>query len=156
MAGIDREELRHLVRQALKETLGREPARRAPDLVGEIKAALSRPKPATVAVAVTGPGDLDAFARAVLAAGDAAELKAAIVAGDVHFAPAAEKPASAGAPSSTAGGSASFDKGVLGENKVVELSRKGRRILIGKAVVVTPLAREKARQLKVELVRQKP
>jgi len=155
MTGIDREELRHLVRQALKETLGGEPGRiPAPDLVAEFRAALARSKPATVSVAVTGPGELEAFARAVLGAAADAELKAAITAGDIRFVPAA-KPASDGAPAS-AGAAASFDRGVLGETKLVELSRKGHRITIGKTVVVTPLAREKARQLKVELVRQKP
>jgi len=151
MAGIDREELRHLVRQALKETLGQGPAPSSPPgLADEIRAARTGPKPATVAVAVATADDLDAFARAVLAAGEDADLKAAIVAGDIRFAPAA----AGGAPSSE--GVASFDKGVLGETKLVELSRRGRRIAIGKGVVVTPLAREKARQLKVELVRQKP
>jgi hypothetical protein len=155
MTGIDREELRHLVRQALKETLGRESAQApAPDLADEIRAARAQSKPATVAVAVADSGELDAFARALLAAADDPELKAAIVAGDIRFMPAA-RAESNGAPGST-GAPASFDKGVLGESKIVELSRKGRRIVIGEAVVVTPLAREKARQLKVELVRQKP
>lgn len=155
MTGIDREELRQLVRQALKETLGGEP-RRAPgnDLVGQFRAALAQSKPATIAVPVAGAGDLDAFARALLGAGADPELKAAIDGGDIRFVPAG-KPAAAGGPVSP-GGAVSFDKGVLGESKLVELSRKGQRIAIGKGVVVTPLAKEKARQLKIELVRQKP
>jgi hypothetical protein len=47
-----------------------------------------------------------------------------------------------------------MDRGVLSESKVVGLARSGRRIVLGKRVVVTPLARDKARQLGVKLERE--
>lgn len=161
MTHIDREELRQLVRQALKETLGAGVAGGAAKpagLVDEMRAALSRGKPARVPVAVGNVGDLDRFARDILRAAEDNDLRAAIVAGDIRFEPAsgsAGKSKTGGEPQAKreAGG---FDSGVLSETKVVELARTGRSILIGRKVVVTPLAREKARQLKVELVRQKP
>jgi hypothetical protein len=46
-----------------------------------------------------------------------------------------------------------IDRGVLSESKVIGLARSGRRIVLGKRVVVTPLARDKARQLGVKLER---
>jgi hypothetical protein len=150
MAGIDREELRQLVRQALQETLGRGGAHE-PNVLDAMRAALSQPKPATITVAVGSAADLDRFAHAVLGAADDPGLKAAILAGEIRFVPSER---SSTAPQQPNGATASFDKGVLSEAKVVELSRKGRSIVIGKSAVVTPLAREKARQLKIELVRK--
>ncbi len=55
-----------------------------------------------------------------------------------------------------AGGVFEMSSGILGEAKIVEISRSHRKIVIGKDVVMTPLARDKAREMKVELVRQKP
>ncbi len=50
----------------------------------------------------------------------------------------------------------SLAAGVLTEAMVTELAAGHRRIVIGGEVVVTPLARDRARELKVEIVRQKP
>jgi hypothetical protein len=86
---IEREELRQLVRQALKEALGGAgaPAASAPagDLVGEMRDALGRGRPAKLAVAVATSADLDRFARAIAEAAGAADLKAAIAAGELRF-----------------------------------------------------------------------
>lgn len=49
-----------------------------------------------------------------------------------------------------------MDSGVLSEAKVVELGRGHTTILVGGGVVVTPLARDKAREMKLEIARQKP
>jgi hypothetical protein len=46
--------------------------------------------------------------------------------------------------------------GVLSETKLVEIARSHKRIALGAEVVLTPLARDKAREMKVELTRQKP
>jgi hypothetical protein len=155
MARIDRDELRSMVRQALKETLGAKgdaPAEAAGDLASDIKTALARGKPAKVKMAA----DLDAFARGILAAGEDSVLKQAILSGDVRFeiAGGAEARSSQKAPAK--GGSFHMESGVLGETKIVELARSHSKIVVGSDVVVTPLAREKARQLKVEIARQKP
>ena len=50
----------------------------------------------------------------------------------------------------------SLATGVLTEALVTKLATGHHKILIGGEVVVTPLARERARMLKVEIVRQQP
>lgn len=164
MGRIDREELRGLVRQALKEALAGGPSEPSPvapasqpgDLTGEMRAALAKGKPARLTVAVGGGADLDRLARAVAEAD--ASVKAAIVAGDLRFDLAS--PATGAAPKpagkAAARGAYRMETGVLSELKLVEIARGHDRILIGSDVVMTPLARDKARELKVELVRQKP
>jgi len=159
MARIDRDELRSMVRQALKETLGTKgeaPAEAAGDLASEIKAALARGKPAKIGIAVRSASDLDHFAQAVLAAGEVSALKTAILAGDVRFEIAGGAEARSSPKTAAKGGSFHMESGVLGETKIVELARSHSKIVVGSDVVVTPLAREKARQLKVEIARHKP
>ncbi len=163
MARIDREELRSLVRHALKEALGAGAGTAAPPLAGgglvaDMRAALARGKPATVNVAIASKADLDRFARAIAEAADHADLKAAITAGDLRFDMAAPKPAAARPAEKPASRSGTFqmNSGVLSETRLVEIARGHSRILVGSDVVMTPLARDKARELKVELVRQKP
>jgi hypothetical protein len=46
--------------------------------------------------------------------------------------------------------------GLLTEAKVAEIGKAHSRIEVGAEVVVTPLARDRARLLKVEIARQKP
>lgn len=160
-AGIDREELRALVREALKESLATSASASTPaagGFAGELRAALAGGRPAHLSVSVGSSADLDRFAKALAeACGDDA-LKVAILAGDVRFelartaapAPSTKPPAPARA------GAFEMSSGVLSEAKIVEISRTHRKILIGSDVVMTPLARDKAREMKVELVRQKP
>lgn len=161
---IEREELRQLVRQALKEALGGAgaPAASAPagDLVGEMRDALRRGRPAKLAVAVATSADLDRFARAIAEAAGAADLKAAIAAGELRFELAAgaasPPPPAAGQAKAASGGTARIEAGILGEARLAEVARAHRKIVVGNDVVVTPLARDRARELKVEIVRQKP
>jgi hypothetical protein len=49
-----------------------------------------------------------------------------------------------------------FARGVLTEAKVAEIGKAHRRILVGADVAVTPLARDRARQMKIEIAREKP
>ncbi len=111
---IDREELRLLIREALREALGATP-----------------PVP-------SGQGG----ARNAVDGADAGRS------GRSHAAPASESGA-AGAPYR-------LDSGLLTETAVARIAGGHKRILVGAEVVVTPLARDRARVLKVEIVRQKP
>ncbi|MEP0325026.1 hypothetical protein [Bauldia litoralis] len=161
-AGFDREELRALVRQALKESLGAAtpPVATGGGLAGELRAAAGRGKPATVSVAAGSGADLGDFARAILEASEDTTVKAAIVAGDIRFEPTRPAQQTSAAvvtkPATPTGGTFELASGILGEAKIVEISRNHRKILVGSDVVLTPLARDKAREMKVELVRQKP
>lgn len=165
MARIDKNELRLLVRQALKDALGATPAvgpTRAEAVAptggftAELAAALGRGRPARVAVAAQSAADLDRFARNILSAGENAQLKAAIAAGDIRFEVAAGGPATRTEKPAAPGGVFHVASGVLGEAKVMDIARTHSRIVVGSDVVLTPLAREKARKMKVEIVRQKP
>ena len=107
---IDREELRQLIREALREALGTEAP---PPLRGRAREGGQAP---------------------------------------------GQHPCPAPAPPRKGEGKGAFrmDSGVLSEAKVVELGRAHTKILVGGDVVVTPLARDKAREMKLEIARQKP
>jgi hypothetical protein len=175
MAKVDREELRTLVRQALKEALGggsggiakaaTEPAR--PEAAGPpapakpragfaatLRAALAKGRPARVAVAVKSAEDVGRFARDIAEASGHPDLKAAILSGDIAF--DITGTAASAAKAGPAAGAYEMTSGVLSETKIVEIARTHRKIVVGGDVVLTPLARDKAREMKVELTRQKP
>jgi hypothetical protein len=54
------------------------------------------------------------------------------------------------------GGEFRLDRGMLSETRIAEIGKRHTRIIVGADVVVTPLARDRARELKLELVRSKP
>jgi hypothetical protein len=178
---IDREELRRLVREALREALGGTAptaARAAPPpprsqaaapaatarpeagFAATLRAALAARRPARVAVSVRSSAELDGFARDVAADSSQPDLRAAIASGDLGFdlagGPAATQVPSAAAKVASTGTPYEMKSGVLSETRIVEIARTHKRIAVGADVVLTPLARDKARELKVELTRQKP
>ncbi|MCR4281527.1 MAG: hypothetical protein NUV72_00625 [Bauldia sp.] len=166
-ARIDRDELRALVRQALKDALGTPAVAASPTsataapaegFAGELRAALVKGRPAKVAVTLQSSADLDRFARNILHAGEHADLRAAIAAGDIHFevAHGATEPRPATDKPAARGGAFQMRAGVLSETRIIEIARTHNKIVVGNDVVLTPLARDKAREMKVELVRQKP
>ena len=129
-ARIDRDELRALIREALKEALGGAPV----------------PPPSRA----TGEGD-----HAKHGGGGGHRH------GDRHSPPpppsAVALPRSAGEErAARSGGEYRLPSGVLNESKVVEIGRTHSKIIIGIDVAVTPLARDRAREIRIEIVRQKP
>jgi hypothetical protein len=116
MARIDREELRRLIRDVLKEA---------------VSAGLV-PPPSRNSAGESPSADSTSAART----------------GTPSLPPRS--------PSPDRQGALRIDSGVLTEAMVVALARTHRKILVGSDVVMTPLARDKAREMKVELVRQKP
>jgi hypothetical protein len=107
-ARIDREELRQLIREALREALGAEIS----------------PSP------LAGEGRRGESVRAA----------------------AGRHPS----PSPQGGGERRVESGLLTEAAVTAAAKTCTRIVIGPEVAVTPLARDKAREMKIEIVRQKP
>ena len=95
-------------------------------------------------VTLAGDDDLNRFVRDLLTRPD----RDAILAGRVRFALGGrpEDHASAGATR--------VERGAVTERKVAEAAKAGGRLVIGKAAVLTPLAREKARALGVEIERE--
>ena len=178
MARVDREELRLLVREALREALGTgakpahapvrtdapPPPPKAGDLVQSLHKAVSEGRRAEISVAVRSRDDLDRFARDIAEASAEPGIKAAILGGRVGFVPVGGATASAPPPAARpaapspapAGGTFEMKTGVLTETRVVEIARNHRRIVVGAEVVLTPLARDKVREMRLELARQKP
>ncbi|MCB1499958.1 MAG: hypothetical protein KDK07_09245 [Bauldia sp.] len=176
MARIDREELRLLVREALREALGAGakpataaaktsvPPPKANSLAAAIHRAVSAGRRAEIDVAIRSRDDLDRFARDIAEASAEPGIKAAILGGRVGFQPvggvAAAAPPPPGRPAAPgpapAGGAFEMKTGVLTETRVVEIARSHRKIVLGTEVVLTPLARDKAREMRLELTRQKP
>ncbi|MGH6833656.1 MAG: hypothetical protein ACRECM_11655, partial [Methyloceanibacter sp.] len=155
---IDREAIRAMVRQVLRDAL--------PESVREriaaeaAKAAVSAPPtprkseptahPAETEaarieeVAITTDAELNVFVRRLLALEP--KQREAVQAGRLKFRlqRARKSLESDGAPR---GGSERIDKGIVNERKVVAAAKAGKRLVVGKGVVLTPLARDKARQL---------
>ena len=156
-SGIDKEELRQLVRDVLRSSLpgGATAAASQPpgNLIEAIRQAIL---PGGSGVA-TVAADLDAFAREIVNAAAHEDLKAAIMTSRVIF---KRKDDGLGQAQNRApaikGGQFRIDKGMLNEMRIAEIGKQYSRVLVGPEVVVTPLARDRARELKLELVRTKP
>jgi hypothetical protein len=152
---VDREAIRAMVRQVLRDAL--------PEAVREKiaaqAAAAAAPKKKTEArpaeseaskvedVAIATDAELAAFVRRVI------EQREAIQSGRLKFRMKRARK-SADADAAPRGGSERIDKGIVTEKKVMAAAKAGKKLVVGKGVVLTPLARDKARQLGVEIERE--
>ena len=151
---VDRDAIRAMVRQVLRDAL--------PEAVREKIAAqaaeTAAPKKRTEAraadsdaskveeVSIASDAELAAFVRRVL------EQREAIQAGRLKFRLKRARKATEAEPAK--GGGERVDKGIVTEKRVMAAAKAGKRLVVGKGVVVTPLARDKARQLGVEIERE--
>jgi hypothetical protein len=112
--------------------------------------------PRVESVSISSDAELQAFIRRLLDLSAEPSGREALRSGRHGFrlAGGPDAPKQAGDGAVAAGGEERIDSGVLSESKVIGLARSGRRIVLGKRVVVTPLARDKARQLGVKLERE--
>jgi hypothetical protein len=96
-------------------------------------------------VSLAGDDDLNRFVRDVLTRAD----REAILAGRVRF-------TLAGAEVSRAEGTGPtrIDRGAVTERTVAAAAKAGGRLVLGPRAVLTPLAREKARALGIEIERE--
>lgn len=163
---IDRETLRGLIREVVAAEVAAAKAQAvkaqaAKAQAGQRGVPAERPA-AETAVRIAGEADLAAFARQVLAlAGDPA-VRAAIEAGRHPFrllagaATGAPPPRVAGAPGPRPTGPARITAGVVTEKTLAALPRGAAVLEVGPEVAVTPLARDKARSLKITIERIRP
>lgn len=155
---IDRGELRRLVREVLSQVLkgdGVAPAAAAPaNLIERMRQAIL---PGGSGVVEVG-GDLGEFARQVVQAAAQEDLEAAIMTGRLAFKAPQGPPSSPPRVENPVRGTGSYSlaAGILNELRIEEIGRRFGTIVLGPDVVVTPLARDRARELKLELVRTKP
>ncbi|HEY7750374.1 MAG TPA: hypothetical protein VH933_17060 [Aestuariivirgaceae bacterium] len=155
-ARIDREELRQLVRDVLRTAIPESgpPTDQPGNLLDAIRQALL---PGHSGV-VTIDGDLNQFAQVIVHAAAHEDLKTAIMSGRLSFktrAQATPAPKNSENPV-VRGGHFQIENGVLNELRIAEIGKKYTKVVLGPDVVVTPLARDRARELKLELVRSKP
>jgi hypothetical protein len=162
---VDREAIRALVRQVLRDALPEAVREKiASDAAKAATAAPTNPKKGESAsraaetgaakveeVTVTTDAELNVFARRLLAMEP--KQREAVQAGRLKFRlrRARKSPETEGA---ARGGNERIDKGIVTEKRVIAAAKAGKRLVVGKGVVLTPLARDKARQLGVEIERE--
>ena len=162
---VDREAIRALVRQvlrdalpeAVRERIASETAKAAVSAPASQKKADPAPRtsesdPAKVEdVTISSDAELNTFARRLLALEP--KQREAVQAGrHVFRLKRARKQAEVDVTGR--GGSERIGKGIVTEKKVMAAAKAGKRLVVGKGVVLTPLARDKARQLGVQIERE--
>jgi hypothetical protein len=156
MSGISSQEIRQMVREALRDLL---PAGKAGPqtsggtLLSRLRAALSDPKQPKVEIRIDHANDLSAFARDLLQAPD--DIRIGILSGKIGFGLAARGGGATPAAPAQQRIPHQIAKGVVTELMVAEFGKTSDRLIIGNCVVVTPLARDKAREVKLEIVRDR-
>ena len=153
----DREDVRELLRELLKETIANGEATVPPAPVAAVlrPSTWSRPpapgeligdggQPAaarTEHVRIESDADLDAFVRSVLDQADA------IREGRLRF--------TLGSGTSPASGVVRVEHGAVTERTIKKAADAGARLVLGPGAVLTPLARDKARALGIEIERER-
>jgi hypothetical protein len=172
---IDREALRGLIRQVLRDAV---PADVQKKLAAALKTKGAAPKTArtpaaaspqekrTEDVSIATDGDLQRFVQRLLALAEDAAGREALKSGKLKFRLAGRGPAGAAAPKrlpheergssvpQPSGGGHRIDKGLVAERHIVAAAKNGKKLTVAKGVAVTPLARDKARQLGVVIERE--
>ena len=155
MSGISSDEIRQLVRDALRELLPADkanPETSGGALLSRLRSALLDPRSARVEVTLDTASDLKTFARDLLQAPE--DIKTGILSVKIELGLAARGGGVAPAPA-TRKNQHQISKGVVTEIMVAEIGKTNDRLVIGKGVVVTPLARDRAREVKLEIVRDR-
>lgn len=163
MTGIDREQLRLLVREVVREAV-RDVSPKA-----STPTPPSAPQPAPPAVPTgptpTGPlaadersradtvrissdADLDVFVRNLLRLFENPKTRADLRNGRLTF-------RLAGATRSPGGSTRRFDRGAVTERHIAELAESGTTLVLGPRAVLTPLARERARALGLTIEKER-
>jgi hypothetical protein len=156
MSGVSSQEIRQLVREALRDLLpsgkaASETARGT--LLSRLRAALNDPKRSTVEVRIDSAGDLTSFTRDLLQAPE--DIRVGILAGKIGLSLAQRGQGAVSAAPVRPRTSHQIAKGVVTEIMVAEIGKTSNRLIVGKGVVVTPLARDRAREMKIEIVRDR-
>ena len=172
-----RDEIRHLVRDLLREAVpGKEPGKEGaapraklepeeapgPDrsLSERVRAALRNH--GSLEVSIAGDRDLNAFAQSIALCALERDLLGAIASNRVRFrlagAPAPVAGVAPPAPGPRGGAPRVFhwEAGVLNEAKIARIAKDHDRLVLGAKAVLTPLAKDRARKLELEMVRQTP
>ena len=168
---VDREAIRSLVRQVLRDLLpdaakaklvppspsGSASQPHPPQAVQPQPAAAQQPRhpqPVVEEVSLSSDADLAAFVRRVLSLSEDASAREALRSGRHRFRLRHTGRAPAAGPGAGGGEVERIAKGAVTEGKVIAAAKAGKRLVLGKGVVLTPLARDKVRQLGLEIERE--
>lgn len=150
LPGISSEDLRAVVRSVLRDVL--------PAALAEAPA-----EEHAEAVLLHTDGDLQAFVRRIATMCEDAEVRGRLRDGGRSFYLAGQPTGSAEAsrvsrpptPRGAAPGVIRVERGAVTERAVVRAAADGARLVLGPRAVVTPLARDKARVLGVEIEKER-
>ena len=182
-AQVSHDEIRHMVRELLREAVagvssgGAEaappeetpaaPARSAEigGLSERVRAALgSGSGGGGIEIAIASDSDLNAFAQQVALCALERDLLGAIASNRVRFRLAGggggqeavlAKQASPPAAPAKDGDAYHWEQGLLNETKVTEIARTHAKLVLGRRALLTPLAWDRARSLGLHVVRRK-
>lgn len=162
---LSREEIRHLVRDLLREALPRAAAPAEPSAGEDANPFAERVRQALqsgrrIEVPLDSDQDLNAFAQSIALCALERDLLGAIASNRVRFRLAGrgdrgKRPAPPAAPRAASGSAFHWERGVLSETRIEEIGKTHGSLVLGPKAVLTPLARDRARELKLEIVRQK-
>jgi hypothetical protein len=155
-----REDAREMLRELLQEALaGGNGSAPAPAVPPPPVAAVHRPSTwsapagATEQVTIESDADLERFVHGLLARVE--RDGEAIRSGRLRFALARRGATAAAAAAATHGGTILVERGAVTERTVEKAAKAGARLVLGAKAVPTPLAREKARALGIEIERER-
>jgi len=138
VSAADPDGLRNMVREVLIEALA---SRGAPAVAGS----------GETVVAIGGDAELNEFVARLFELFEQPEQREAIRSGRVRFRLATPGGA---APRPPADGVVVVERGALTEKVVARAAKEGRRLVLGRGAVATPLALDKARALGIEVERR--
>jgi hypothetical protein len=161
----DRDALRQLVREVIREAIGDLPTAPAPPPPTSTAAPPPSPTPASTGPVATGPlaadersrvdtvrlttdRDLDAFVRNLLRLFENPKTRADLRHGRLSF-------RLAGTERPGAGTSRRVDRGAVTERQITDIAASGASLVLGPRAVLTPLARERARALGVTIHKER-
>jgi hypothetical protein len=147
----DNEMLRSLVREALRDALGGASGASeiAKALVGST-APTQKPAQVVELVSLSTDSDVNSFVHRILDLASDTKTLSALRSGEIAFQLTEGSKASAAAST----GTTRIEKGAVTESTIRKAAESGSTVIVGRKVVVTSLARDKARDLGVTIIRE--
>ena len=167
MASYSKEHLRSIVREALKEAVSGGKAQQVKSnrsmstLERKLRSAMDSGNGSVVSVDVSNRYKFNEFIKQLTALVQDGAIQSAIASGKLIIDADHSRKHNSRATNSlnnisenSGNGDFLYEKGMLTESKIVGIAKNHQRVIIGKGVVVTPLARDRARAVKLKIVRQ--
>ena len=157
MTQVNNDMLRSLVREALRDALG------GPQGIAALAAKTQPATPAvtphvTEVVSLSTPQEMNAFVQRILDMGEDSATRAQLRAGRITFelngASASAHGSSSSAQSSVSGNTIHIEKGAVTESMVRKAAESGATLILGRRAVVTALAKDKAKDMHVTIIKE--